>query len=102
MEKTDDYKATANIYKKETEVINDDYDLLKYSKEYIEAHNKIKEELKNCSNLALAGVIDYLNKLTASGKDNSASNEIRDMIIATLESKDPKLEDDVVEKYPKM
>lgn len=99
---TDDYKKTAAIYKKEIQKLDEDYDLLKYAKEYIAAFNKFNDALGKCSNLALAGVIEYVNRLDAAKRTNLASENVRNMIIETLDSKDPELEDDVIERYPKM
>ena len=99
--KSEDYKKTAALYQKETEKMDEDYDLLKYTKEYIKAYNKIQEALKKSSNLALAGIIDYLNKLYTSEQSNPACEDVRNMIISTLSSKDPKQEDDVIERFPK-
>ena len=99
--KSEDYKKTVALYQKETEKMDEDYDLLKYTKEYIKAYNKIQEALKKSSNLALAGIIDYLNKLYTSEQSNPACEDVRNMIISTLSSKDPKQEDDVIERFPK-
>ena len=101
IEETEGYKKTAALYKKETEVIDEDYDLLKYAKEYIELYNKFNNELGKCSNLALAGVVDYINKLYATKKSNPACEQLHTMIINMLNTKDPKLDDDVIERYPK-
>ena len=96
MDKNDDYKSTASLYKREEKKINENYSLLEYAKSYIsnpsdgEALEHFKEEVQKGSSLALAGVINYIKGLYEKEKGNDACVLISNLIVDQLESKESK------------